>query len=77
MYPKNLIMVFSFYKARESNDLSKIHTCNSRSCISIWHMSIRESKLACESAGFLMELIDQTIKNRTMGEDLNALQTLH
>lgn len=37
-----------------------------KSCISIWHMALRESKLGRESAGFLMEQINQTIENKNI-----------
>ena len=39
-----------------------------KSCISIWHMALRESKLGRESAGFLMEQINLTIENKILGE---------
>ena len=48
-----------------------------KSCISIWHMSLRESKLGRESEGFLMKQINQTIENKTLGEDAPASQISH
>ncbi len=48
-----------------------------RSYISIWHMALRESKLGRESAGFLMEQINQTIGNKTLGEHAPVSQMSH
>lgn len=46
---------------------AKIEACDNeldlRSCISSWHMAMRESKLGRESASYLMEQIHQTIEN--------------
>jgi hypothetical protein len=39
-----------------------------KSCISLWHMALRESKLGHESAGILMEKISHTIENGTLAE---------
>ena len=37
-----------------------------RSCISVWHMAMRESKLGRESTSFLMEQIHQTLENKML-----------
>ncbi|OIR12329.1 hypothetical protein GALL_60280 [mine drainage metagenome] len=44
-----------------SNDLPSL-----RSCISNWHMAMRESKLGRESASFLMEQIHQILENNML-----------
>jgi hypothetical protein len=48
-----------------------------RSSISLWHMALRESKLGRESAGVLMEQINQTIENGTLAEYAPALEAAH
>lgn len=37
-----------------------------RSCISVWHMAMRESKLGRESTSFLLEQIHQTLENKIL-----------
>jgi hypothetical protein len=48
-----------------------------RSSISLWHMALRESKLGRESAGVLMEQINQTIENGVLSEFSPALEAAH
>lgn len=48
-----------------------------KSCISIWHTALRESKLGRESACFLMEQINQTIENKTLSKYAPASQKSH
>jgi hypothetical protein len=43
-----------------------------RSCISMWHMAMRESKLGRESTSFLLEQIHQTLENKILEEDRNT-----
>lgn len=43
-----------------------------RSCISVWHMAMRESKLGRESISFLMEQIHKTLENRLLDVDSNT-----
>jgi len=40
-----------------------------RSCISMWHMAMRESKLGRESTSFLLEQIHQTLENKMLSSD--------
>lgn len=40
-----------------------------KSCISSWHMAMRESKLGRESTDFLMEQIHQTLENKMLNGD--------
>ena len=40
-----------------------------KSCISSWHMAMRESKLGRESTDFLMEQIHQTLENKMLSGD--------
>lgn len=47
-----------------------------RNFISLWHMAMRESKLGRESAGFMMQQINQIIESTTQAEDAPALQTV-
>ncbi|MDD2832556.1 MAG: hypothetical protein PHD12_00940 [Methylotenera sp.] len=51
------------------NIKSRIEACENeidlKSCISNWHMAMRESKLGRESASFLMEQIHQTLVHKT------------
>lgn len=50
-----------------------VNSCNNeydlRSCISMWHMAMRESKLGRESTSFLLEQIHQTLENKILGSD--------
>ena len=48
-----------------------------KSCIAMWHMALRESKLGRESAGFLMEQINQTIENKILGNHVPASLITH
>jgi hypothetical protein len=43
-----------------------------RSCISMWHMAMRESKLGRESTNFLLEQIHQTLENKMLDSDKNT-----
>jgi len=47
-----------------------VNSCNNeydlRSCISMWHMAMRESKLGRESTSFLLEQIHQTLENKML-----------
>lgn len=47
-----------------------------RNFISLWHMAMRESKLGRESAGFMMQQINQIIESTTQAEDAPALETI-
>lgn len=40
-----------------------------RSCISMWHMAMRESKLGRESTNFLLEQIHQILENKMLDSD--------
>jgi hypothetical protein len=50
-----------------------VNSCNNeydlRSCISMWHMAMRESKLGRESTRFLLEQIYQTLENKMLDSD--------
>lgn len=46
-----------------------------KACISQWHMAMRESKAGREPAGFLMEQVQQTLENKTVGSKSLAGQT--
>jgi hypothetical protein len=48
-----------------------------KTCISLWQMAMRESKLGRESASFLMEQINQTIENKTLSESTLISQMSH
>ncbi|MDO9364772.1 MAG: hypothetical protein Q7T58_00285 [Methylotenera sp.] len=49
----------------------RVEICNNevslKSCISTWHMAMRESKLGRESASVLLEQIHQTLENNNSG----------
>jgi len=45
-----------------------------RNFISLWHMAMRESKLGRESAGFLMQQINQIIESTTQTEETFKLE---
>lgn len=47
-----------------------------RSCISVWHMTMRESKLGRESICFLIEQIHQTLENRMLGQIEARIKTI-
>lgn len=53
-----------------------VNSCNNeydlRSCISMWHMAMRESKLGRESTSFLLEQIHQTLENKMLDSDNHA-----
>jgi hypothetical protein len=54
----------------------RIEACSNevdlRSCISSWHMAMRESKLGRESTSFLMEQIHQTLENKMLDSSQNT-----
>ncbi|MDP3088673.1 MAG: hypothetical protein Q8M99_10865 [Methylotenera sp.] len=45
------------------------HEVDLRSCISSWHMAMRESKLGRESTSFLMDQIHQTLENKVLDQN--------
>lgn len=53
-----------------------VKSCNTeydlRSCISVWHMAMRESKLGRESTSFLMEQIHQILENKLLDANMNT-----
>lgn len=53
-----------------------VQSCNTeydlRSCISVWHMAMRESKLGRESTSFLMEQIHQILENKLLESSRNT-----
>ncbi|HYD33422.1 MAG TPA: hypothetical protein VEA39_02535 [Methylophilaceae bacterium] len=56
-------------KVQTTTDFKKL-----RNFISLWHMSMRESKLGRESAGYLMQQINQIIESTAQTEDGPILQ---
>jgi hypothetical protein len=56
-------------KVQTTTDFKKL-----RNFISLWHMALRESKLGRESAGVLMQQINQIIENTTQTEEAHSLE---
>lgn len=58
-------------KIQATTDFKKL-----RNFISMWHMAMRESKLGRESAGFLMQQINQIIESASQTEGALSLERL-
>ncbi|HYG33040.1 MAG TPA: hypothetical protein VD810_08630 [Methylophilaceae bacterium] len=58
-------------KVQTTTDFKKL-----RNFISLWHMAMRESKLGRESAGFLMQQINQIIESTAEKEEGSTLELI-